>query len=91
MDDGTEGMGCGPQETFRSCADVEIVAHPLLSTYVIKEGSDVPRAVLGWNVASKITFYIFWYVKHKSQVTILDLPINIKLEINWFNCTTSRK
>ncbi|KAJ8924203.1 hypothetical protein NQ315_006994 [Exocentrus adspersus] len=24
-DDGTEGMGCGPQETFRSCADIAIV------------------------------------------------------------------
>lgn len=22
---GTEGLGCGPQETFRSCADVKIV------------------------------------------------------------------
>ncbi|EFN70471.1 hypothetical protein EAG_13046 [Camponotus floridanus] len=24
-EDGKQGMGCGPQETFRSCADVSIV------------------------------------------------------------------
>ena len=29
-EDGTSGMGCGPQETFRSCADIQIVVHPLL-------------------------------------------------------------
>ena len=30
--DGVTGaVGCGPQETFRGCADVEIVPHPLLS------------------------------------------------------------
>ena len=29
-EDGTSGMGCGPQETFRSCADIQIVFHPLL-------------------------------------------------------------
>ena len=29
-DDGTSGMGCGPQETFRSCADIRIEPHPLL-------------------------------------------------------------
>lgn len=23
-------MGCGPQETFRSCADIQILPHPLL-------------------------------------------------------------
>jgi hypothetical protein len=23
-DNGTEGMGCGPQETFRNCADITI-------------------------------------------------------------------
>jgi len=27
----TAAVGCGPQETFRGCADVEIVPHPLLS------------------------------------------------------------
>ncbi len=31
-DDGTSGMGCGPQETFRSCSDIQIEPHPLLST-----------------------------------------------------------
>lgn len=28
---GTSGLGCGPQEHFRSCADIRIVPHPLLS------------------------------------------------------------
>jgi hypothetical protein len=28
---GTSGLGCGPQETFRSCADIRITPHPLLS------------------------------------------------------------
>ena len=28
---GTSGLGCGPQETFRSCSDIRIVPHPLLS------------------------------------------------------------
>ena len=27
----TAAVGCGPQETFRGCADIEIVSHPLLS------------------------------------------------------------
>ena len=27
-------MGCGPQETFRSCADIEITRHPLLSNSI---------------------------------------------------------
>ena len=27
-------MGCGPQETFRSCADIEITRHPLLSNLI---------------------------------------------------------
>lgn len=31
-DDGSGAVGCGPQETFRGCADVEIVSHPLLSS-----------------------------------------------------------
>ena len=31
-DDGSGAVGCGPQETFRDCADVEIVSHPLLSS-----------------------------------------------------------
>ena len=29
-DNGTGAIGCGPQENFRSCADIEIVPHPLL-------------------------------------------------------------
>jgi len=29
--DGTGAMGCGPQETFRGCADISIVPHPMLS------------------------------------------------------------
>ena len=71
-DDGTEGMGCGPQEHFRSCADVEIVAHPLLSTYVTK-GSDAPRHILGWNETFKSIFYIFIdYVKHQFQLKIYN-------------------
>ena len=28
---GTSGLGCGDQETFRSCADIRILPHPLLS------------------------------------------------------------
>ncbi len=32
--DGTSGLGCGPQENFRSCADVRIVPHPLLADLV---------------------------------------------------------
>ncbi len=31
-DDGTSGLGCGPQETFRSCADITITPHPLLAS-----------------------------------------------------------
>ncbi len=30
---GTSGLGCGPQEHFRSCADIKIVPHPLLRAY----------------------------------------------------------
>ena len=33
-------MGCGPQETFRSCADIEIVFHPLLMSAAIKNQKD---------------------------------------------------
>ena len=31
-DNGTGAIGCGPQEHFRSCADIEIVPHPLLQS-----------------------------------------------------------
>jgi len=37
-DDGTSGLGCGPQEHFRSCADIRIVPHPLLKAYNQKMG-----------------------------------------------------
>ena len=37
-EDGTSGMGCGPQETFRSCADIKIVFHPLLMSMATKGG-----------------------------------------------------
>ena len=43
-DDGTSGMGCGPQETFRSCADIRIEPHPLLfkvfliTLFIISDG-----------------------------------------------------
>ncbi|XP_023322766.1 uncharacterized protein LOC111697106 [Eurytemora carolleeae] len=37
---GTSGLGCGPQETFRNCADVSIVSSPLF----LPE-TDNPRAI----------------------------------------------
>ncbi|RXG73020.1 hypothetical protein Avbf_02355, partial [Armadillidium vulgare] len=36
-DNGTEGMGCGPQETFKNCADVSISAS--VERTVVKPGS----------------------------------------------------
>ncbi|KAL7645366.1 UNVERIFIED_CONTAM: hypothetical protein RMT77_003752 [Armadillidium vulgare] len=36
-DNGTEGMGCGPQETFKNCADVSISAS--VERTVVKRGS----------------------------------------------------
>ncbi|RXG66862.1 hypothetical protein Avbf_17296 [Armadillidium vulgare] len=36
-DNGTEGMGCGPQETFKNCADVSISAS--VEGTVVKPGS----------------------------------------------------
>ena len=45
-DDGVTGaVGCGPQETFRGCADVEIVSHPLLSALSPKS-SNIARYIL---------------------------------------------
>ena len=44
-DDGSGAVGCGPQETFRGCADVEIVSHPLLSSVRSDSIDDSQRLV----------------------------------------------
>jgi hypothetical protein len=33
-EDATSGNGCGPQETFRGCADIEITHNPILSSLI---------------------------------------------------------
>ena len=38
---GTAGLGCGPQETFRNCADVRIVSSPMFLP-----ATDNPRAIM---------------------------------------------
>lgn len=41
-DNGTSGIGCGPQEHFRSCADIQIQARPLLTQILKSSGNSSP-------------------------------------------------
>lgn len=45
---GTQGLGCGPQETFRNCADIRIV-----SSAALLPATDNPRAIMIRDANSK--------------------------------------
>lgn len=47
---GTKTLGCGPQETFRNCADIRIVSTP---SQLPAEGMDNPRALYVNDPSSK--------------------------------------